>query len=193
MTERGMTKGERMELSSLIRKRERVMKMQADERAAAMLADFDAQSATIYAFDDDAVWKEATKVAAEAVKAAQEQIEERCKALGIPREFAPGLHFGLHGRGQNEVQTRRVELRRAAKSRIEAIMIEAKAKIERLSLDAQTEVIASGLESAAAKTFLEAMPTLELLMPTINAVEVKQLVDQRHDARRSRYDTDTYQ
>ena len=39
------------------------MKCQATERAAAMLAHFDTECAAIYAFDDDAVWKEATEAA----------------------------------------------------------------------------------------------------------------------------------
>ena len=191
---RSMTKGERQELSSLIRKREKVMKSAADERAASMMADFDMQSAKIYEFDDDAVWEEATKAAAEAVKAAQATVEERCKVLGIPPEFAPGLHFGWHRRGQNEAQSRRQELRRAAKSRVEAITLEAKAKIERFSLNAQTEVVASGLISDAARGFLGAMPDLEVLMPPVNAVEVKALIDQRRqDREHHKPDWETYQ
>jgi hypothetical protein len=53
----GMTKGERHELTQLVRKRERVMKIQAQERSALLLAEFDAQSAKIYHFDEDPVWK----------------------------------------------------------------------------------------------------------------------------------------
>ena len=36
-----MTKGERTELGQLIRKREKVMKSQAQERSAALIAEFD--------------------------------------------------------------------------------------------------------------------------------------------------------
>lgn len=106
-----MTKGERSELGQLIRKREKVMKSQAAERAASMLAEFDSSMATIYKFDDDATWKAAAELAAQVVKDANKAIRERCKVLGIPAEFAPGLNFGWYDRGENAVAGRRVEHR----------------------------------------------------------------------------------
>lgn len=185
-----MTKAERAELGSLIRKREKVMKSIADERAGVMMADFEAQSAAIYSYDDDAVWAEAVKDAEAAVQLAEQVIAKRCEERGIPREFAPTLKVGWFGRGQNAVAERRAELRQVAKKRIEAITLEAKAKIERMSLDAQTAVTMSGLESEAAKAFLEHMPKIEVLMPPVSAVEIKQLVDSRneeHQRRRNAY------
>jgi hypothetical protein len=70
MTMPGMTRGERTELGSLIRKREKVMKSQAQERSAALLAEFDAQSAKIYHYDDDPVWAKVESEAKAAVEAA---------------------------------------------------------------------------------------------------------------------------
>lgn len=172
-----MTKSERVELGQLIRKRERVMKSLAAERAANMLAEFDAQSAAIYSYDQDEIWKKSTEEAEKVVAEANKTIAARCQELGIPKEFAPSLSFGWYERGQNAVASRRAELRRMAKSRIAAIEKEALTKIERLSLTAQTEVIANGLESAAARRFLEKMPELESLMPAINAAELKQIQD----------------
>jgi hypothetical protein len=175
-----MTKGERSELGALIRKRERVMKSAAAQRAAEMVSELDRQLASIYSFDDDQIWKKAVTAAGDAVKEANLAIAERCRELGIPPEFAPGLSFGWYGRGQNAVAVRRAELRRLAKSRIEAMEKDAIVKIERLSLDAQTEVIAHGLESDAAKAFLGNMAPVDTLMPAIDVLEVKALVDQRH-------------
>jgi vacuolar-type H+-ATPase subunit H len=86
-----MTKSERTELGQLIRKRERVMKAQATERAAQMLAEFDAQCAQLYSFDDDEVWKQATEAAEKVVAEANATIKARCKKLGVPAEFAPSL------------------------------------------------------------------------------------------------------
>jgi len=175
-----MTKGERTELGQLIRKRERVMKAAASQRSAEMIAELDRQLATIYSFDDDEVWKQAVNIANEAVVAANATIADRCKELGIPAEFAPGLNFGWYGRGNTAVASRRAELRRLAKSRIEAMEKDAATKIERLSLEAQTEVIANGLESEAAKIFLSNMAPVETLMPMLDVQEVKALVDQKH-------------
>jgi hypothetical protein len=180
-----MTKGERAELGLLIRKREKVMKATARERSLALLAEFDAASAKIFHYDEDPVWQKAQAEAAAAVKAAQEVVEQRCATLGIPAEFAPSLNFYWSGRGHNAVADRRQELRRAAKSRIEAIEAEAIAKIERLSLEAQTEVVANGLESQAAKSFLQHMPSVEALMPSVPVTEIQSLVEaQRAKQRR---------
>lgn len=174
-----MSKGERGELLSLIKKRERVMKSQTAERSAALLAEFDAQSAKIYHYDDDATWAALFNEAQASVDNANQEIAKRAKERGIPAEFCPSLSFGWHGRGHNAVLERRAELRRAAKSKIEALEKEACAKIEALGLQAQTEIVASGLDSERAKAFLDAMPKLEKLMPPIDVGEIQTLVESR--------------
>lgn len=181
-----MTKTERAELGSLIKKRERVMKAAAAERAAKMLAEFEAQSASIYHFDDDEVWREAVRLAKQAEADAQKMIETRCAELGIPPEFAPGVSMGWYGRGQNAVASRRDELRRAAKARIAAIEQEACTKIERMSLHAQTELLASGLESESAKAFLGSLESVDSLMPMFDIAEIKSVIDARHAERETR-------
>jgi hypothetical protein len=179
-----MTKGERAELLSLVKKREKVMKSQAQERSAALLAEFDAQSAKIHHYDEDTVWNQLFTEAEAAIAKAQEEIARRCAERGIPKEFAPGIHFGWMGRGHNAVAERRAELRRAAKSKIEAMEKEALTKIERLSLQAQTDIIASGLESDGAKAFLNAMPQLDQLMPPVEIGEMQALIDARKTERK---------
>jgi hypothetical protein len=186
MTATRMSKSERVELGQLIRKREKVMKSLASERAAKMLAEFDAQSATLYSFDQDEVWKASTEEAKKVVEEANAVIADRCAKLGIPAEFAPSLNFGWCERGENAVASRRAELRRMAVARIKAIEAETITKIERLSLTAQTEVIANGLQSDAARQFLESMPSLETLMPSVPVSEIKQLQDEKIEARNRR-------
>lgn len=179
-----MTKGERDQLLSLVKKREKVMKVKASERSATLLAEFDVQSAKIHHWDEDKVWAEVKAEAEKAIGDAQIKIAARCRELGIPVEFAPGLQMFWHGRGHNEVASRRAELRRAAKSKIEAIEKEAVSKIEALSLEAQTNIVAHGLESEAAKQFLDQMPALEALMPPVQVTEIQTLVDARRADRK---------
>lgn len=182
-----MTKGERDQLLSLVKKREKVMKVKAQERSATLLAEFDAQSAKIHHWDEDAVWASVKDEADKAIEKAQIAIAARCSELGIPVEFAPGLQMYWHGRGHNAASDRRAELRRAAKSKVEAIEKEAISKIEQLSLQAQTEIIAHGLESDAAKLFLDSMPALEKLMPSVEVKQIQELVEARR-AERKRLD-----
>lgn len=181
-----MTKSERVELNMLIRKRERVMKKHAEERAAKMLAEFDTQLATIYEFDDDAIWAQAVKIAEKAVAEAQRVIAKRCEDLGIPPEFAPGLSISWQGRGQNAVGSRRQELRRMAKSKIQAMHQEAVTKIEHIALEAQTEVMSTGLQTATAKSFLAKLDPIEQSMPEIDIVGLQKLMQKEHLERAQR-------
>ena len=182
-----MTRAERAELGLLIRKRERVLKHAATERSAAMLADYDAMSAKVCHWDDDNIWAKAQKEAMAAVAAARIAIAARCETLGIPAEFAPSMDVYWSGRGHNAVASRRAELRQAAKSRIAAIEATACSTIERMSLEAQTEIVSQGIESDAAKAFLQALPPIEQLMPMLEMTEVQNLLETRKADQRQRY------
>ena len=81
-----MTKSERQELGMLIRKRERVMKSQAHERSAHMVAEFEGAIAKVYHYDEDPIWQRATAEAEKVVDAAQATISGRCAELGIPAQ-----------------------------------------------------------------------------------------------------------
>lgn len=172
-----MTKAERTDLLSLIKKREKVMKTMASERSAQMVAEFEAHAAKIYSFNDDAVWKKAKEDGEQAVKVAQRLVEKQCAALGIPREFAPSLRIEWHGRGENAFGWRMTELRRAAKKRIEAIEAGACSRIERMSLDAQAELLSNGLDTDAARAFLDAAKAdMVSLMPSLQVVDVERMI-----------------
>jgi hypothetical protein len=62
-TNNEMTNAERAALCVIIRKREKVMKTAVKERSAEQLAEVYRHIATVYEFDDDAVWKKAHELA----------------------------------------------------------------------------------------------------------------------------------
>jgi hypothetical protein len=163
----GMTKGEREELQRLIRQREKVLKSAARQRSAELSADFENQMGQQYSFDQDGVWLDATDIANREIEKAQARIAERCAQLGIPKRFAPELRIEWYSRGENAVKERRNELRKMANSRIEAIEQEAIVKVELASINAQTEIATQGLTSKAARDFIEKLPSVESLMPTL--------------------------
>jgi hypothetical protein len=167
-----MTRAEREDLQRLIRQREKVQKSAAKERSAQLLADFENQMGTIYAADDDEVWKEATKIAEREVAKAQKQVEARCRELGMAKQFAPSIFLGWSGRAEATFKERRNELRKMAQSRIEAIERAAILEIEKASVDAQTQLALAGLTSDAARLFLEKLPTIESLMPALSFAEL---------------------
>jgi hypothetical protein len=168
-----ITRHELEDLQRLIRQREKVLKSSAKTRSAEVLADFENQMGQEYSFDQDHVWAEATKIAEAAVAKANEQIKARCREIGIPDRFAPGISMGWHWRGrENMVKERRDELRKMAVKAIEAQEQKAKTQIELSCLDAQTKLAISGLTSEAALSFVEALPSIEDLMPRLSFAEV---------------------
>jgi hypothetical protein len=166
-----MTRRERDDLARLVRRREHVAKTGASERSAELLADFERQMATIYKAEDDA-WKDVTIEAKRLVAEADAEIARRCRELGIPEDLRPGLQLGFYGRGQNASRERRAELRQVAARRIAAIEKQARSEIERASVEIQTQLLAGGLETDAARSFLAAMPTIDALMPPLDAEAV---------------------
>jgi len=172
-----MTKSERSDLLQIVRKREKVLKTMANERATALLADSERQLSAIYSFDQDATWAKAKEQAEAVVHEANAAIAERSKALGIPRTFAPRLGLDWYHRGENMARDRRAELRKVAQSRVEAMLCKARSEIEKVSLTAQTEIATHGLESDAARQFLENMPGLETMMPALSTDELKRLCE----------------
>ncbi len=173
-----MTSAERNDLRSLIRQRARLMKTQASQRGLELMAEFERQLSAVFSYDQDETWKGAHALAEQAVKDAQVVIEERCRELNIPKEFAPTISMMWFGRGQNAVRDRRTELRIAAKARLDALEATAKTEIERISVNGQTDLIADGLTSEAAQAFLERMPSTESLMPVLELNQVQGLLEQ---------------
>jgi hypothetical protein len=177
-----MTSRERGELAKLIRHQERVLKSTAKQRSAELLAEFEQQIAAKYSFDDDDTWREAYAAAEAEIKRANERVAKRCRELGIPKAFAPSIDVHWYERGENMVNARRVELRKVAVTRIAALERTAITKIETMALEAHTEVIKDGIETQAARAFLDAMPPLDTLMPPLSMREMQTLLPGRmHD------------
>lgn len=168
-----MKRNDQQDLLQVVRMRARVAKADAAAVAARRKAEFAAQLAAVYSYDDDEVWKKAQAAADVAAEAAQKDVARRCAELGIPRRFAPEIRLLWYGRGENAVASRRAELTKVANTKIEQLQKEAIHEIERSSVELQTQLVAGCLESEEAKAFLEAMPTAEQLMPQITVEQIK--------------------
>jgi len=168
-----ITKHEIENLQRLVRQRERVQKSAAKQRSADLAADFENQMASEFSFDDDVVWAKAKAEAEVEVRKAKRKIAARCRELGIPDRFAPTLSMSWHNRGfDNQVENRRNELRRVARTKIEAIERSAITQIEVSSLNAQTNLAIAGLTSEAAHAFIQALPSVADLMPSLSYAEL---------------------
>jgi hypothetical protein len=168
-----MSKGEREDLQRLVKQREKVLKSTAELRSAELLADFENQMGQEYSFDQDEVWRQAAIAAKREVDKAEARVAARCAELGIPKQFAPSLNLRWDARGYgNSLDSRKAELRRMAKTRIEAIERKAIVEIEHSCLKAQEAIALAGLTSEAAKAFIEHLPSIEALMPALSFEEI---------------------
>lgn len=180
-----MSKAEREDLIRLVKQREKVAKTAAEQRSAAMLAEFEQQVSALHDFATNEVWKAATDAAIEAAREANDKIAAEAERLGIPKEFRPKLNYSWARRGENEYRERHDELRRLAKAEIDALEKVARVQIESQSVAAQTEIIANGLNSQAAIEFLDKLPAIDSMMPTLDVTAIQAKLAER--ARKSGY------
>jgi hypothetical protein len=174
---RALSRNETHDLSMIIKDRTKVLRAHADEQAAHCLADFEQKLAATYEWDQDEIWKAATEEAQRVVEESQKKIAARCQKLGIPKSFAPTIGMSWIGRGENALAERRAELRRVAKSAIEAMTKSAITKIEKQSLDLRTQVVAMGLLSENAKVFLESLAPVEEAMHALDFAEIERKLE----------------
>lgn len=183
-----ITRSDRDALMRVLRMRAQVDKTDAERVAKERLAAFEEQLATIHS-SREPMWKDLAAQASKAVREADAELARRCAELGIPEEFRPSINYSRAGRGENADKVRRAELRKVAVTRIDAKKAAALAFIERQHAELATQVVAGSLESGEAKTFLDALPSMDkLLGPVALAdVEADTPLDAKRIARVDRY------
>jgi len=179
-----LTRAEAHDLAMLVKDRTRVLKAAAEEQAAAHRADFQAKLAAEYSWAQDEVWEQAVRKAGEVVAEAQKAINARCRELGIPAAFAPGLALSWHERGQNMLSQRRSELQRVADRQIEAMQAAAVTKIEKQGLDLRTQILTMSIMSDNARVFLESLAPIEEAMPSIDFGDIQKRIEADQKKRR---------
>src|SRR5712664_1520698 len=173
---KGISKGEREELRGILNGRRRLAKKVIEHRAAELVADAEQKLAATYKIDN-AAWRDR---AGEVVREADAEIAKRCRALGIPEQFRPGLALGWYRRGENALEERRAELRKVAVTRIKEMAKQAEVQMETRALDGLELLARSALESAEARQFLASMPNVEALMPAIDVSALGPLALPQH-------------
>jgi hypothetical protein len=152
-------------------------RLEREDRSAELMADFEQQAASIYDYDKDEVWRAAMQFATQAAEEASQRVDARAAELGIPEHFRPSLNVYWLSRGRDGIKERRNELRKVAKTRIEALEREAIVKIELHTAETVTRIIAHGLTSTAAREFLDSLPAVETLMPPLDVEAVRTMLE----------------
>jgi hypothetical protein len=182
-----ITKAERAELAQAVRLQCKVARAGLEARKAELLADFEEQLATRFAFTDDR-WSALTQAALCAVDEADTRIAIICEELGIPSEFRPALQLEWWDRGENATAKRRSELRRVAITRLDAMLRAAKVKVDQIEAELRIDLVARGLTTNLGREFLASVPGVTELMPhlELHAVEEEHQQTDEETARRHR-------
>jgi hypothetical protein len=92
----------------------------------------------------------------------------------LPQPVATEEQLYAMRRGENAMAERRAELRKLAYAQITEAEQRARVQIERISVEAQTKILETGL-SAPAQEFLKLLPSVDTLMPPLQLERVEQL------------------
>jgi hypothetical protein len=166
-----MTAQERTDLARVVRLRAKIRRSDVDEHKARQLAKVEQQLAKIYSKHDKR-WAAITEATQKVVDEAHANIAKICVDGGTVPEFGPRLYLGWEGRGENAFAARRAELRKVATTQIEANARAAKMRIDRAEASLLEQITARGLRTDDAKKFLESMPSIEELMPSLEVGEL---------------------
>jgi hypothetical protein len=169
-TNAAMSASERRDLLRIIREHEKLLKKEAAEQSARLLADFERELTEKI---DEVSRGKAEKIVGEETETACIRARGRCKEAGIPSQFIDLVY--VHGgvRDSKYVHSVVYNMRRTAESEIKAREKAALTSIQRESLTLQTEVIADGLGSTTAHAFLERFSTVEALMPPLDFLQIE--------------------
>lgn len=168
----GLSRRDRDDLAKLARHRSRLAKAGVAAVAAELLADVESKLAAEFS-SRDAMWSEATQLARQAVADANAVVQQMCEERGIPKDLRPSIEVGWRSRGANTTPARRAELRKVAQARIEHMSRTAKLAIEAQEVETVAALLTGGLDSSAAREFLDRMPDPRTLMPQLEVGDLE--------------------
>jgi hypothetical protein len=169
-----MTAKERNALSDHLRAMVWVGKAEVDKLAAIRRAEAEQELSRELKAEDE-LRRDLVRIANEAASAADAELARRCQERGIREIFRPTIHMRMSNRGDHSYSPRRVELRRLAIARIDAMAADGKYALEKWRGDKQTELLDGVLQSSEAQGFFASLPTAETLLPPLTFAQIDTL------------------
>lgn len=167
-----LTKAERAELRSLIRRRAAVAKKDVDARREDLVAEFE-EELTVEFQPDDERWDEIVKTATRAVQDAERELQEACEQHGIRKELRPHIGTSWLQGGREDIERRKAQLRRLAQRRLDAMAADAKLQIDRQALAIEGRLAATALRSLEASEWLASLPQIDDLIRALDVASVR--------------------
>jgi hypothetical protein len=167
-----ITRGERVELRSLIRQRFKVLRADVAARQAELVSELESRITKRYAADDKA-WADAMWQIKEAALEANRKANDILRGLGLPNIPPDGHDYEvLYVRAISQPRAERSTLRAQGTKKIEAKVKSALLQLDRQEADLLTRLVHGALESDEARGFLGEIPTVSSLVPADRLLEL---------------------
>lgn len=164
-----ITKGERVELRSLIRQRFKVLRAEVEQRQSELHAELEQRIGEKFA-EQDKTWADAAFLISEAALEANRKANDIVRNLMGPdwqeRRIVTAIEIG------KPLQERQ-QLRREGMTRIDATVKAAKVHLDQQEVDLLTRLVSGALESEEARSFLGEIPTVSALVPVARLLELE--------------------
>jgi hypothetical protein len=170
---RKMTRAEQDNLLRIAKLRRDGAIADTRSRIAEAVADYEMRMAAEFSYDQREIWADLMHTAKARVNELDSVLAEDCRRLGIPEAFRPSINLYWSGRGENASAARRVELRKVMVSRLIAMERAAMQAIDAEHRRHATAILSATITSSEARALLDAMPTVEQLLPEIDYDAVK--------------------
>lgn len=170
-----LTKTERAELRSLIRRRATVAKKDIDARKDALLAEFEDQLTAEFVAEDER-WAEVTQSVQRTVEDANRSLTEVFDRLDIRKDLRP--YIGWNWTSRPDMEQRKQQLRRAAVRRADAMCSEAKLAVDREAVTIESRLAATALLSSEATEWLASLPQVDDLVHSLDIGAVRAELEQ---------------
>lgn len=169
-----ITKAERTELRSLVRRRFKLLHAEVDQRVTELQAELERGISERYAAADKA-WGDAVGLVHEAVKEANRAANDVMRAAvpdwptGHDKELV-----GCYEQNLRQPTKDRADLRYQGQRRISAQAQAARLRLDQQEAELLTRLAMGALESDAAREFLTSIPTVSELVPAVRLRELEQ-------------------
>lgn len=170
-----ITKGERVELKSVVRNQFKVLRAELEQREAELHAEIEDQIVAKYR-ETDLAWEATQHLIHEATMEANRKINDLLTEAGY--QIRGGTErMWLHTPTPTRSEESRMELRRHANAQIAARVKAARLRLDREEADLLRTLAVGALESDEAHRFVGTIPTVGELVPNARLAELEATLD----------------
>ncbi len=172
--------GERRELRSVVRQQFRVLRTEVKQRETELMAEAEHRLMDRYR-DEDKIIEDLNWKIQEIGRDAQRQIQDLLKTVGEDMDGGAWKAAGYRRNVEVPQVARKSEdrgqLHKALVAGIKEQVVQAQLTLDRQEADLLRSLALEGLETPAARAFLERIPTVGELVPSARLREIEQMFD----------------